>query len=138
MNLETLVILAGLGQLTLIGVMFVVPRVLKWDEQLKNVRALTRQIFWTYAGYILSTNVLMGLVSVFGAGLLLDKTPLATMVCGYIFLYWTARVVLQFTYYGRKDAPNKPYVKYAEVYLVSLFIFCSFVYGNAVVFNLQG
>jgi hypothetical protein len=137
MTLENLVFIAGLGQLSLIGVVYIVPKVLNWKEQLKNVRSLTRQIFWTYAGYIFTTNTVMGLVSVFGAALLLDHSPLATLVCAYIFTYWTARLILQFTYYDRKDAPDLPFVKLGEGYIVALFVFLSAVYGSALYVNVQ-
>jgi len=137
-KIKSFVIFAGLGQLSLIAVVYFIPRILNWSEQLQNVRNLTRQIFWTYAGYIFTTNTVMGLISVFGASLLLDQTPLATLVCAYIFTYWTARLILQFTYYDRSDAPDLPFVKLGEAYIVALFIFLSAVYGTALYFNVQG
>jgi hypothetical protein len=136
MNMETLLILAGLGQLSLIVVILIVPRILKWAEQLKTVRALTRQLFWAYVGYMLYAIVAMGLLSLLGPEHLLDKSPLATMLCAYIFIFWTARFVLQFTYFDRKDAPDKVHVKMAEVYLVLLYFYLASVYAYAFYLNL--
>jgi len=138
LNMETLLIFAGLGQLSMIVVIAIVPRILKWAEQLKTVRDLTRQLFWAYVGYILYAIVAMGLLSVFGPQLLLDKSPLATMLCAYIFIHWTARLLLQFTYFDRKDAPDKIHVKLAEVYLVLLYVYLISVYGYAFYLNIQG
>src|SRR5436853_283494 len=77
----TLIIAAGLGQLLLAAGSLAIPRVLKWSEQLRSVRPLTRQVFWTYAGYIWTTNVCFGLMSVTMPGELLAGTPLAVTAC---------------------------------------------------------
>ena len=103
--LKTLIIVAGVGQLLLAAGSRAIPRVLKWREELANVRPLTRQVFWTYAGYIWTTNVCFGLVSVLMPGELLAGTPLGAAVCGFITLYWLARVVIQFVYFDLRDAP---------------------------------
>ena len=63
---ETLLIAAGVGQLILISAGLAIPRVLRWPEDVARLRPLTRQVFWTYAGYIWATNLSFGLVSAFG------------------------------------------------------------------------
>ena len=81
---------AGVGQLALVVASLAIPRVLRWPEDLARLRPLTRQVFWTYAGYIWATNLAFGLVSAFAPGWLLDRTPLAGAVCGFIATYWGA------------------------------------------------
>src|SRR5262245_28399545 len=61
--LTELIRLAGLGQVVLVAGSLAVPRVLGWRRELAGLRPLTRQVFWTYAGYILTTNLVFGLVS---------------------------------------------------------------------------
>ena len=51
--IESLLMLAGVGQLVLAAGSLAIPRVLRWSDDLSRVRPLIRQIFWTYAGYIL-------------------------------------------------------------------------------------
>ncbi len=133
--LRTLIIAAGVGQLLLAAGSLAIPRVLRWREELAKLRPLTRQVFWTYAGYIWTTNVCFGLVTVMMPGELLAGTPLAAAVCGFITLYWLARVVIQFAYFDRRDAPPELIFKLAEVTLVALFIFLTAVYGWAMAFN---
>ena len=87
-----LVVAAGVGQLVLVAASLAIPRVLRWSEDLARLRPLTRQVFWTYAGYIWATNLAFGLVSTFAPGWLLDRTPLAGAVCGFIATYWGARL----------------------------------------------
>ena len=130
-DLEMLVRLGGVGQLILAAGSLAIPRVLGWKEDTAKLRPLTRQVFWTYAGYIWTTNVCFGLISTFGPRLLLDRTPLAGLVCGYITAYWLARVVIQFTYFDRSAAPPGLLGRVGEGALVLLFIYLTIVYGAA-------
>jgi len=123
---------AGAGQLLLAAASLAIPRVLKWREELAKLRPLTRQVFWTYSGYIWTTNVGFGLVSVLMPDELLAGTKLAAAVCGFITLYWLARIVVQFAYFDRRDAPSGMIFTLAEVALIGLFIFLTFTYGWAV------
>jgi hypothetical protein len=136
--MERLIFLAGLGQIILILASLAIPRVLRWHEDVAKVRPLTRQVFWTYAGYIWTTNLCFGLLSALRPNWLLDRSPLAACVSGFIALYWGARVVIQFTYFDRSDAPQGRHVRLAEAALVGLFISLTLIYGAAVILNLWG
>jgi hypothetical protein len=137
-SLKTLVVLGGLGQLAIAAGSLAIPRVLGWKQDTARLRPLTRQVFWTYAGYIWTTNVCFGLISTFASRLLLDRSPLAAMVCLYITAYWSARVIIQFTYFDRSDAPQSPLIKLGEAGLVSLFVYLALVYGAAASLSLFG
>ncbi len=115
-----------------------IPSVLDWRADVAQLRPLTRQVFWTYAGYIWCTNLCFGLVSTFGTGWLLDGSPLATAVTAYIALYWAARVVIQFAYFDRSQVPAGPLPRIAEVALVGLFVLLAVTYGAAALANLGG
>lgn len=132
--LRTLILLAGLGQLALALGSLAIPRVLRWGADTAKLRPLTRQVFWTYAGYIWVTNILFGVLSTFAPDLLLDRTPLARAVSGYITAYWGARVLVQFFYFDRSEAPPGVLFKMAEVALTTLFVVLTAVYGYATFF----
>jgi hypothetical protein len=127
--MKTMLVLAGVGQLGLALGSLAVPCVLRWKEDTVKLRSLTRQVFWTYAAYVWATNVTLGLLSTFGPGLLLDRSPLARVVCGYITAYWAARLLVQFLYFDRSEAPSGAFFKVAEASLVTLFTFLTAVYG---------
>src|SRR5262249_15668789 len=127
--MRTLLLLAGFGQLCLVGASTMIPRLLHWREELAKVRPLTRPVVTIYALYILGTNLAFGLLSVFHPGWLLNGSGLARAVAGFIAVYWGARVIIQFAYYDRKDAPAGLFFKIAEVLLVLLFSFLTCVYG---------
>jgi hypothetical protein len=133
--LPDLVYWAGIGQLILIVASLAIPRVLRWSEDTAKLRPLTRQVFWTYAIYIWATNLSFGLVSL-KPEWLLDHSPLASCVTGFITIYWIGRVLIQFFYFDRSDAPSGVHIRLAEIGLVLLFFYLSLVYGNALLFNL--
>ncbi len=133
--LPELIFVAGIGQLILIAASLVIPRVLGWREETAKLRPLTRQVFWTYAIYIWSTNLAFGLISL-QPGWLLDHSRLAACVTGFITAYWVGRVLIQFFYFDRSDAPSGAVIRLAEIALVGLFVFLSLVYAAALLFNL--
>jgi hypothetical protein len=53
MQLPTLVFFAGLAQLAIVVGTLLIPRVLRWSEDVAQLRPLTSQVFWTYAAYLL-------------------------------------------------------------------------------------
>jgi len=59
-HLPALLTLAGIGQVMLAAVSPLIPLVLRWREQTARLDMLTRQVFWTYAGYILVINLCFG------------------------------------------------------------------------------
>ena len=137
-SLRTLLMAAGLGQLALAGASLAIPFVLKWREETSRLRPLMRQIFWTYAGYIWSFHVCFGLLSLLAPEWLLDRTPLAAAVCGFIAAYWSVRLVLQFTVIDRSSAPRGLRFVAAEAALVTLFVSLVTIYGFALITHLRG
>jgi len=133
--LPALVFVAGIGQLALIAASVAIPRVLRWRQDTAKLRPLTRQVFWTYALYIWCTNLAFGLVSL-RPDWLLDRSPLAGCVTAFVTAYWVGRVLIQFFYFDRSDAPSGLLVRVAEVALVGLFAYLSLVYCAALLFNL--
>ncbi len=133
--LTSLIFLAGIGQLILVIGSLAIPKILKWPDDTAKLRPLTRQVFWTYAGYIWATNLSFALLSIISPASLSDGTFLATAVSLYITLYWLARIIIQFTYFDRSDAPKGPLFTLAECLLVTLFTALTSVYGWALFTN---
>jgi hypothetical protein len=129
--MKVLLMLAGVGQLLLALGSLALPRILGWREDTARLRPLTSQVFWTYAGYIWTTNVCFGVISLAAPGWLLDGSPLARAVTGYVTAYWAARLVVQFFYFDRSGAPAGALYRVAEAALVALFVFLTGVYGYA-------
>ena len=105
---------------------------LGWREETTRLSPLTRQVFWTYAVYIWSTNVAFGLLSLFAPKSLLDGSLLARAVCGFIALYWLGRLVVQFFVFDRSIVV-RPLFRVAEGALVAAFLYLSVAYTIATV-----
>ena len=136
-NLSSLIFLAGIGQIALVLGSLAIPKILRWKVELNKVQPLIKQIFWTYAGYILVTNLCFGLVSVFADKALIDKSFLATAVTGFICLYWLSRIIIQFFYFDRKSFPMGKILLAGEIILIALFVFLTIVYGISFYLNLK-
>lgn len=129
--------LAGWLQIVLCLGSLAIPKMLNWSAELNKVALIIKQIFWTYAGYILIFNLSFGLLSVFGAEELMAKSFLSKSVSVFICLYWLARIFIQFFYFDTKSAPQGLMYKLGEIALVSLFVFLTLVYGWVSYLNFQ-
>ncbi|MCB1094954.1 MAG: hypothetical protein KDN22_05175 [Verrucomicrobiae bacterium] len=134
--LRAALLAAGVAQLVIVCASFAIPKVLDWKAELEPVGNLTRQIFWTYAGYILISNLAFGLLSAFAGGALLDGSILASAVTGFIALWWGARLAIQFFYFDTTQMPGGRFHKLAEAALILAFVFLAVVYAAALSFNL--
>ncbi|MCE7041883.1 hypothetical protein [Dyadobacter sp. CY312] len=121
--------LAGLAQLVLAAGSLAIPKVLGWKLELAKVQPLIRQMFWTYAAYILVINICFGMLTIFGINELTDSSFLAKVVTGFIAVYWISRVLVQFFYFDRSGFPSGVLNRLAEVVLTVLFIVLSVIYS---------
>lgn len=126
-------ILAGLGQIALCIGSIKIPQALNWQQELSKVNPLTRQMFWVYSLYIWSFNLSFGLLSCFAPEWLIKSGPLGTSVSAFIALYWGARILIQFFYFDRSEAPKGLFYFLAEAALISLFIYLTLVYSWAAI-----
>jgi hypothetical protein len=122
---------AGVGQLALALGSVAIPRVLGWREETSRLRPLTRQVFWTYAGYILCAHVAFGLLSALRPDLLLDGSPLAGLACSFIAAWWGARLALQLVVLDRSARPTGSIFVVAEGALVAAFAAFTAIYAWA-------
>lgn len=136
-NIQAFVYFAGLAQIALVLGSLAIPKVLNWKMELKKVQTLIKQMFWTYAAYILVINLSFGLLSVFAYQDLTNGSLLASVICGFIAIYWLSRLLIQFFYFDRKDFPSGRWNKLAEVILVAMFLYLSIIYTMAFYYNYQ-
>ncbi len=134
--INTAILFAGIGQLILVAASAVIPRCLNWKDSLVCLPKLIRQIFWTYAGYILGMHLFFGLISTFGTHLLLDGTPQAAILCMLMMLWWVVRIGLQFLCFDRKGIPQTRFNIIAEILLVILFVCLTLTYAGGLYLNL--
>lgn len=137
-TLQNVLLIAGLGQLALALGSLVIPRLLRWPEELASLRPLTRQVFWVYALYIWSSHVAFAAISIAAREALTDGSLLAVCVTGFIAMWWGARLAIQFTVLDRSVAKTRDLYRWGEAALVTLFACFTSIYGYAAVSNLLG
>jgi len=133
--MTVLIFWCGIAHIILTLGSLIIPRVLNWKKGLEHLQPLLRQMFWTYAGYILVINFSFGLVSIFGADELLNQSFLAKSLTFFIAIYWFARILIQFFYFDKTDAPKGLIFTLGEIGLVSLFVLFTLVYFAAFLYN---
>ena len=127
--MEFLLIGSGCTQIAIAATSTVVPKVLDWKGEMAKVSPLTRNIFWTYAAYILCINITMGVFSIIGHDWLLSGETAARTIAGFPFVYWGARAVLQFVYYDIESVPKTFWMKVGVVLVDIAFVCLTIVYG---------
>lgn len=135
--IQTSVYFAGLAQIALVIGSLLIPGILNWRSELAKVQLLIKQMFWTYAAYILVINLCFGLLSVVALAELLNGSLMSILVCGFIAIYWVSRVGVQFFYFDRSSFPTGIWHRVAEAVLIILFVFLSIVYSMACYYNYQ-
>lgn len=96
-DLPTLIRLGGFLQWSVLVASALVPLCLDWRSVLQPLPLLLRQLFWTYGAYVVMAIVFNGLVCVL-APHELATTFLGRLVCGYIAVFWTVRLPLQWVF----------------------------------------
>lgn len=133
--IQKLIFWSGIGHFALCTGSLFIPKVLQWQTHLKTLQPLLRQMFWTYAAYILVINCCFGIISVFGSYELLDHSFLAKAITLFIGVYWLSRIGIQFFYFDRSQAPKGLLYTLGEIALIGLFIVFALTYLLAFFFN---
>lgn len=123
------VLLAGVGQLVLVAGSVFIPRCLNWKTAMGRPNHLVRQLFWTYAGYILGVHLFFGVMSVWAVDALMEGGRLAVGLSFLMMVWWGVRIVLQFFCFDRSCIPRTRFNGVAEGLLVCLFVYLAVVYG---------
>ncbi|MDP9079205.1 MAG: hypothetical protein M3O71_17390 [Bacteroidota bacterium] len=134
-NTQQLICIAGFAQIALVVGSLAIPGILNWHTELARVQPLIKQMFWTYAAYILVINLSFGLLSVFDSVELINGAHISMFVTAFIAVYWISRVLIQFFYFDRANFPKGSRNRLAEIVLVALFIFFSLIYSRAFYIN---
>lgn len=106
MNLAQLILIGGILHFGILLASALVPQVLDWKAALAKLDRLSRQLVWVHGAFIVLVIIGFGVLSVLLPGELASGMPLARAVCGFIALFWSARLAVQFFVF---DA--KPYLR---------------------------
>ena len=130
--------LAAFGLTALVIASFWIPKVLGWKEKLAGLSPLMRELFWTYAFYILSMHVFMAILTLFFRDWFLSGTSAAAAVSGFICFWWTVRVYLQFFGFDLNEVEDTRFNRIAKHLLTLLFLCLMILFASLFWWNLGG
>ncbi len=89
---------AGVVHLLIAAANVLVPRTLKYRENLATLSPIVRQVFVLHSVFILLVVVGFGMVCLLLAPRLAERDPLAKSVAGFMAVLWLLRFILQLFY----------------------------------------
>jgi len=129
-------LVAGCAQLLLCFVSFAIPRSLKWTERTADLVPFIKQMFFTYAVYILFAHFFFALTTLFLADELMADSKVGNALLAFMGTWWTGRIFCQFFYFDRTGIPDTKFNKVAEGILVLMFFGLVTVYWGTLIWNL--
>ncbi len=131
MNLPLLIWLAGILHFGILLASALVPRVLDWRRELAQLDPLTRQLVWVHGAFIVLIIVGFGVVSIGLPAELAGGSRLARAVCGFIAVFWLARLTLQYTFFSAQPYLRTPFLRRGYHGLTCVFLYHVVTYGIA-------
>jgi len=128
MSIDTLILLAGIGQLPLLIAAAQVPARLHWRTELQALPRVHRQMHWVYGGYVTLSIVAFAALSILNARELASGSGLARGVCAYVALFWGVRLACQGVF-DMKPYLTQPWMKAGYAVLTVLFASLTVIYG---------
>lgn len=134
--LATLIFIGGILHLgTLLG-SAQVPRELKFKEELPKLNPLLRQWVLVAGGYVVLNLVVFGIISLALSAELASGSPLARAFCGYVSVFWGARLMIQLFFFDAKPYLRNWFLKIGYHGLTVVFMYQTAVYGLAALYGL--
>jgi len=116
---------AGLVQLAIAGANFVLPKKLRYRENLSLVDPIIRQVFVVHSVYIVFVLVAFSALCLLYAPELAGASVLGRFLCIWMAVFWTPRLIVQWTYYDRAVRRANPWGNWgftaAILYLIVVF-----------------
>jgi hypothetical protein len=130
--------LAGLGLVALVLASLWIPKALRWKEKLSGLTPLMRELWWTYSLYIWGSHCFFAFLALGQADWLLSGSPAAAAVSGFICLWWSVRVYLQFFGFDFEEVEDTLINRLAKGGLTLLFLYLTGLFGILFWWNVGG
>lgn len=133
MTLAWLIFVGGLLHFSLLSAGAAAAKVLNWRTSLNVLDPLNRQMIWVHGAFIVLTIVAFGTVSVLLPNELTDGTLLARALCGFVAIFWTARLAVQLFFFEAKEHLTSVWRKAGYRALTAVFTYLAAVYAAAAI-----
>ena len=102
---------------------------LDWRSELRKLPPLFAQLVWVHGAFIVVTIIGLGAITLTNAAELASGTLLARSVCGFIALFWGARLAVQFFYFSPQPYLTTLPLKIGYHGLTVVFAYLTVVYA---------
>ena len=131
MTLEMLIRFGGVCHLSLLIAGGLAAKVLDWRHELRRLCALSRHMIWTHAAFIVMTLIAFGVISLFNARDLASGHATARWFCGFIAIFWSTRLMVQFFLFDPKPHLTSAFLTVGYHTLTVVFTYLTLVYAYA-------
>jgi len=131
MNLPLLILIGGVLHFGILLASACVPQVLDWRRELSKLDRLSPQLVWVHGAFIVLVIIGFGAISVALPGELASGTLLARAICGFIALFWIARLGVQYFVFDAKAYLQNAFLKLGYHGLTVVFLYHAVVYSVA-------
>ncbi len=126
---EQLIQLGGAIQLAILVASLQVPRMLNWRDELAVLKPFLRSLFYVYGVFIVLTIIGMGVISIAFAGEIATSPGLGRAFAGFVLIFWSARLVVQFFVFDAKPILTTPMMRIGYHALTVAFVVLVGAYG---------
>lgn len=105
------------------------PRALDWRRNLASLHPFLRRLFWVYGAFIVLVVIGFGALTLLHAGQMAVGDPLARSLCGFIALFWLARLIVQLFVFDARPFLTNAFFKIGYHALTAAFICLVAIYG---------
>ncbi|CAN5161054.1 hypothetical protein BH23VER1_BH23VER1_03470 [soil metagenome] len=99
-HLEWVLIAAAVGQLVLAAINLRLVKILGWEEDLRSMSLLVREVFHVHKWFISITLVIFAVLTLRFPGDLAGGSELGRWLAGCIGAFWGIRTWMQWAYYS--------------------------------------
>ena len=116
-RVELLIWVAGLLQLGIAAANLLLPRILRYRENLARMSPMVREIFLVHSGYIVLVLIAFGTMSLAFAPDLAGGSRLGRFLSAFLALFWLLRIPVQL---GYVPAVRRKYRLFDVAFLLAL------------------
>jgi hypothetical protein len=129
--LQSAIQIAGALHLVVAAANFLLPGMLRYRENLAKVSPIIRQIFLVHALYIVLVLVGFGIICLLFPADLSGANSLGKFMSGFLAVFWSLRVVIQFGFYDRATKREHPvgtlFFNFVFLYFAVTFLAATFL-----------
>ena len=129
---------AGFGLAVLAIASLWIPKILGWKEKLSNLSPLMKELWWTYACYVWGSHCFFAVLALGFRGWFLSGSSSAAAMAGFICLWWSVRVYLQFFGFDLNEVADTRGNRIAKLLLTLLFLYLMIFFAIILWWNLGG